>query len=224
MALLLKQLQAHARASGVCIGGRKEAIIDRLKQQWLVMGREPLERVVSVDLGFQNLAYAVVNREGVIEDWQRVTIDLPKEMNPASYAEVLYEFVQAKWAAYLRPSSLFLLERQRFRPFAGSMTPEHILKINAIELQLHCYLRTHSLPILPQSVAKHHGLPHGPEKKKAACHLVADLPCAQPWLEQFNSERKRDDLADSLLQALAFWSWRKHLSQIRDLLDMTSTN
>ena len=83
-----------------------------------------------------------------------------------------------------------------------------------MELQLHCYLRTQSISILPRMVALHHGLPEGAAKKQAAVRLVKTLPLVQPWLERLQAEGKRDDLADALLQALAFWAWRRNLQAL----------
>ena len=93
------------------------------------------------------------------------------------------------------------------------------MRLAILEGQLYCYLGENfkTIPVNPGSVAKYFDLPTGKEKKSAAVLLVKNLlkseriiP-ADPAMERFFLEQKKqDDLADSLLQAIASMEFRKN--------------
>jgi len=119
-----------------------------------------------------------------------------------------------------------LIERQRHRTHGAAALPETLLKVNMMEVQLHCFLLGKSISVLPEHVSKYFGLRTKTiSKKKAAVELVEELLVKDNrlfgnenpiMLKRFKDEKKRDDMADALLQAKAFLDWRYNFYQMLD--------
>lgn len=210
MKLTVKELQLAARRCGLPSTGTKLELSDRIS---LFHERsQPINRVVSIDMGTKNLAMAEISEDKHVHRLQLKNLDLPAIYDPRAFSCRIYDFVEAELASLKGP---FLIERQRHRTAGCSAIPESVLRVNFVEIALHCYLRGRTIPILPDRVASTFALPKGREKKKVAVETVKSmlkdksLKMNQDCEEAFKNSKKQDDLSDAILQGLAFLEWRQ---------------
>jgi hypothetical protein len=112
------------------------------------------------------------------------------------------------------------------------MIPGIVQKINMIECQLHCFLLEQQVyAVDPRMVSAYYSFRTGSKKKRDAIRLVNEfLSSPNPPVlvgdtlcKYYQEQDKQDDLADSLLQAVAYYQWRRNAamqwsSVIKDLL------
>ncbi len=182
--------------------------------------------VLSMDLGLCNLAACEVEAIETskseptiyrILNWNKFDLKLPAVYNPLKYAETVKRFVENDLLSTFRGEKVFI-ERQRHRSGSNSAVLETIMRLAILEAQLHCFLneKLETVPVNPGTVAKFFELPTGKEKKSAAVKIVKELlkserVVSSPTLETyFLKQSKQDDLADSLLQAIASLEFRKN--------------
>ena len=190
------------------------------------------QSILSLDLGLKNLAACEIapippessnpatETKYKILNWNKFDLGLPEIYNPQKYSETVKRFVENDLKSkFFRTGKSIFIERQRHRSGSNSAVLETIMRLAILEGQLYCYLGENfkTIPVNPGSVAKYFDLPTGKEKKSAAVLLVKNLlksekiiP-ADPAMERFFLEQKKqDDLADSLLQAIASMEFRKN--------------
>lgn len=179
--------------------------------------------IISIDLGLCNLAACeIIEMEESksiykILNWNKFDLKLPDIYNPLKYAETVKKFVEKDLLKDFKGERVFI-ERQRHRSGSNSAVLETIMRLAIVEAQLHCFLneKVETVPVNSSSVAKFFNLPIGKEKKSAAVKVVKELlkterVLTNPSIEMlFLKERKQDDLADSLLQAIASLEFRKN--------------
>lgn len=205
-----KALKALAGACGIPSTGCKAVVIERIHQFHQLV--RSVDRVVSIDLGTRNLALAEVTQDLRVHRLQLHDLDLPERFNPRLFAGRIRAFA----AAEVPGATPVLVERQRCRTMGSRAIPEAILRVNFVEAMLHCFLLGRATSVLPDRVASTFGLPKGREKKKASTdtvqRLIAEHQVAMPGPlhDYYMAARKKDDLSDSLLQAIAFFRWREN--------------
>lgn len=194
--------------------------------------------ILSMDLGLCNLAACVVEPvEGEstemapiyrILNWNKFDLKLPEIYNPLRYAETVKSFVEKDLLSSFRGDHVFI-ERQRHRSGSNSAVLEIIMRLAILEAQLHCFLSGKFeaiVPVNPGSVARYFDLPTGKDKKSAAVLLAKDLIQKECVLvpsslkSYFLGQKKQDDLADSLLQAVASLEFRRNCRSFFDKLEM----
>lgn len=194
--------------------------------------------ILSMDLGLCNLAACEL--EQVIEgehmdskqpryrilNWNKFDLNLPEIYNPLRYAETVKEFVEKDLLSSFKGKHVFI-ERQRHRSGSNSAVLEIIMRLAILEAQLHCFLygKFESIvPVNPGSIARYFDLPTGKEKKSAAVLIAKDLLQKERVLAPENlkafflGQKKQDDLADSLLQAVASMEFRRNCKIFIDKL------
>ncbi|KAI8092930.1 ribonuclease H-like domain-containing protein [Halteromyces radiatus] len=187
--------------------------------------------VLSFDMGYRNLAFVQVSKERHIKAWQVVDLAL-ENFHPSSMAPVVRQFVYDNIRP-LSPLEHILIEQQRARSNGSHGIFEHTLRVNTVEALLWCSLQeclttTTMEPILRRPVDQlwQDGLEslwstnNGSEKKMNKKH--ASILLVQHWLDQqtvscpddlahmFRLAKKKDDLSDCLMQALAWYQWREN--------------
>jgi len=191
------------------------------------------EPILSMDLGLCNLAACeIVEQEESksiykILNWNKFDLKLPEVYNPLKYAETVKKFVENDLLKDFKGEKVFI-ERQRHRSGSNSAVLETIMRLAILEAQLHCFLneKVETIPVNPGSVARFFNLPTGKEKKLAAVKVVKELlkterVLTSPSIEMFFlKEKKQDDLADSLLQAIASLEFRKNCREFIKKLNL----
>lgn len=194
--------------------------------------------ILSMDLGLCNLAACEIVEVEVevtksklsiykILNWNKFDLNLPEIYNPLKYAETVKKFVENDLLKDFKGEKVFI-ERQRHRSGSNSSVLETIMRLAILEAQLHCFLneRVESVPVNPGAVAKFFNLPTGKEKKSAAVKIVKDLLKTErvlinPSIEAyFSKQKKQDDLADSLLQAIASLEFRRNCREFMKKLEL----
>ncbi|PJF19378.1 Translation machinery-associated protein 22 [Paramicrosporidium saccamoebae] len=225
----LVDISKYCHECGLSVTGTKAEQIARLSTAVLQPALPAPFTLVSLDIGILNFAKAVieVEKDGIrpiLRKWEKTCLDLPATYHPRNSALCLREFAASLVADTSDQASIFLIERQTFRGGGFRMIPGNILNINRIEVQLHCFLLEHNVfPINARSVASIFGLESRNKKKHATklvddfCNDLAAAPIDIPseLASKYALERKKDDMADSLLQGLAFLTWRDNLEQLR---------
>lgn len=244
--MLLKYLKQQCRECGLPTTGTKSLLTTRLSAHLDTL--RPIQNIVSLDLGYQNLAMAHLSAKpkttsethhGIkweLKEWRRFSINVPSPICPRRLAQNVKEALEPIRMLNLPPaSSVLLVEQQRQRTM-GACVLERILLILKIEALIYAYFPNLAFPVLPARVSEHFANEkkcddqsqvdenkrqrrvnnNNREKKQDAIRLVQSLLDASPngaldipdqLKSVFKRERKKDDLADSLLQAWAFSQW-----------------
>ncbi|KAJ2744376.1 hypothetical protein GGI20_003033 [Coemansia sp. BCRC 34301] len=122
------------------------------------------EEVVSIDIGFRNLAFAHVSRDGKVLDWRRVELLTEANFEPWTLAAVVENFVQMTLPVRPASACTYLIEHQRFRSQGSAAVTDSVMVNNLIEVLLYANLRhvsAHVAAINPAQVSAHWGLIEG---------------------------------------------------------------
>ncbi|KAF7730096.1 hypothetical protein EC973_003042 [Apophysomyces ossiformis] len=216
-----------AMECGIATTGRKPEVAERLATHIQSMSPIPAS-VISLDLGYRNLAFCHMDRQNCIHDWGRVDLELP-DFHPSVMAPIVRAFVRQRLVPLLSyPVEAIVIERQRMRSGSSHAVLEHIIRVNYVEALLWCELTAlkekgdeydflNLVTMSRVAVERQWKDAMGPtktyhERKKAGAAMV------QRWLEQqtvvhcheavktlFLKEKKKDDMADALMQALTWY-------------------
>lgn len=215
----MQALKSTANSCGQPAYGNKASIIEALHMfQKTCQG---ISRVLSIDLGTKNLAIADISADDRIHRLALKDLELPDRYDPRTYTQILDAFVKAELEPFCDPGMVVLIERQRARTAGSHAIPEAILRVNFVEIMLHCCLKGRAISVLPDRVASCFNLPKGPEKKKASVQVVKGLMAesriklSDDALSVYHGNRKQDDLSDCILQALAFFQWQRSIAQFK---------
>jgi hypothetical protein len=243
-------LRIEAALTGVAISGTKKDLTERIMLHYAgVLPNETVtktcttvpESVISIDMGYRNLAFAHVSREQKVLRWRRVDLDIDNH-HPSQSASTVTRFVRDQLLKGISSTSTdcaIVIEKQRFRSMGGFSVLEHTLRVNMVEAMLwsalQCMTDPHMIKeaVSPVAVEKYWSDIKGfnsedtesSSKKKRSERLVAHLlasnyiDCSSELHDMFESEKKKDDLSDSMLQAIAWLNWRKYTQKnIQDIL------
>ena len=240
----LAELKSASIACGLASSASRAVQLDALKSFYLREAQHfpfPCGPVLSLDLGLRNLAACVVQDRRVLR-WEKFDLQLPDVYCPQAYAQHIGRFCAERLLPGFQGKFIFI-ERQRHR--SGSMAGifETIVRLAILEAQLHALLKDRftCIPISPAAVARYHDLPVGKEKKSAAVSKVKsiyegeekvevesangavesfqEISCDIPddLFRKFEGQAKKDDLADSLLQAVAGIAFRRNCREFFEL-------
>ncbi len=223
MSFSVAEVRAASIACGLASSSSRAVQLEALKSFYLRDAQSfplPSGPVLSLDLGLCNLAACVVQERTVLR-WEKFDLALPEVYCPGSYAQHVGKFCTERLLPGFTGQFIFI-ERQRHR--SGSMAGifETIVRLAILEAQLHALLKDRfvCIPVNPAAVARFHDLPVGKEKKAAAVAKVKSLKCVEipdALFKNFSAQAKKDDLADSLLQAVAGISFRKNCREFFEL-------
>ncbi|KAJ1721409.1 hypothetical protein LPJ53_004071 [Coemansia erecta] len=116
--------------------------------------------VISIDIGFRNLAFVHISRDGTVLDWRRVELLKEAVFEPWVLSSVVAKFVQN--VLPMRTSALctYIIEHQRFRSQGSAAVTDSVMVNNLVEALLYANLQhagAHVEPINPALVSAHWG-------------------------------------------------------------------
>jgi len=148
-------------------------------------------RIVSIDPGLRNMGFAIIN-DGVLVDFGSICIwDLVPKNKHSDYPFIARVLVDN--TDIFTDVDIVLIERQMQS------------RMKMIACSLRCFFWEKSHMVAPLSVRKYFNISTGVYKnnKKASIELVPKyLSIAQ--IDKFKQSKKKDDMADSILQGL-YW-------------------
>lgn len=236
---LVIQLKNLCRSVGVSPSGTKTELIGRLRAQLEIPFPDRPWSIISLDIGLLNFAKVKLDISDIasqptLTEWTKITLDerlVGGQIREAAIAmRALCQSLTNEMGNNndSDKGTVYLIEKQTFRGGGIRMIPGIVQKIKTIETQLHCFLVDHNVvSIDPKMVASLFSLQAGRKKQDAvrlADKLIADstltgitLPPIVPDSSRhyYQNHSKRDDLADALLQALAYHQWRLNLEKLR---------
>jgi hypothetical protein len=239
------QLQSFSSQLGIIQSGTKGELIQRLTAQ--VGQFTPISQnssVISFDLGYRNLAYCHLSKNGEILDWRLVDLELDS-FHPSAIAPIVKKLVKTSIVPQLKDAQAIIVEQQRARTGSGVSVLEATLRVNCVEAVLWTALVYEFAnaaiimkPIRRQAVDRVFQdeldaiiSEKGPtyKKKKATSSMVQSwldsgtvVQCEAHLKAMFNQEKKKDDLSDCLTQALAWYKWQEHTQAFIEYLEENS--
>ena len=162
--------------------------------------------LLSFDVGIKNLAYCLIDKDETgwyILDWNII--------NCASDNPILTLIEQLDSLPHLLESDIVLIEKQpsvnpNMRILGGCLYTYFTLRISheqSRKIKIQFYAAKHKLKNV--NVAQVQAKTKYARNKKLAIEETKFLLKDSPWLEFFLSNKKKDDLADSLLQGLSYF-------------------
>jgi Mitochondrial resolvase Ydc2 / RNA splicing MRS1 len=241
------ELKIEAISTGVQTSGTKAEVLNRIISQYNAVFSPYVttanlkivpESVISIDVGYRNLAFAHVTKDNQVLRWQRVDLDIDNH-HPSHSAISVTRFVRQQLLTKREKECAIVIERQRFRSMGGHSVLEHTLRVNMVEAMLWSALQCMTGPEMAKeainaiAVEKYWSMTEpdfstlssadsktaSRSKKKRSQDLVTHwldsnaLDCSSSLRAMFSAEKKKDDLSDSLIQGVAWLNWRKHMEK-----------
>ncbi|KAJ2799172.1 hypothetical protein H4R20_004541 [Coemansia guatemalensis] len=100
------------------------------------------EEVVSIDIGFRNLAFAHVSRSGKVLAWRRVELLKEATFEPWTLAAVVEQFVRDILPVRAAATCTYVIEHQRFRSQGSAAVTNSVMVNNLVEALLYSCLRS----------------------------------------------------------------------------------
>ncbi|KAL0081392.1 ribonuclease H-like domain-containing protein [Phycomyces blakesleeanus] len=204
--------------SGLATSGLKKELVTRLQNHYEriitngnVHGEYIREKalpssVISFDLGYRNMAFCHLDSTNTIRNWIRVDLALPS-FHPSITAPLIRQFVHSQIAPLMNQAGAVVVEQQRYRSGGAHSVLESTIRVNAIEAMMWYALeeiRTTNIMLMEPI-------------QRAAVDKTWD-EALKGWTDESKQEKKQDDLSDSLLQAMAWYKWRRFSL---DMIDAT---
>ena len=195
--------------------------------------------IVSFDIGYRNLAHVKLDHHNSVVEWVRTDLQLEDFHPSKTVPVIRNYMKQCILPMLDDGVETIMLEQQRYRQNSAPNVFEHTIRVNSIEAMLWYALyeavdgRSISLESISRQAVDRmwrseweevHPLPEdtsAPQRnrhKKIACVKLVDhwldegerIHLSRPELKAtFKAEKKKDDMADCLLQAMTWYRWRQ---------------
>lgn len=240
--LSAKDLRSLAVRCGSTSSGTKRVIAQQLMETTKQRVTKSNDQVLSIDMGLKNIGVCQIGckvgvpNKFVVNKWHLATLGEVPFAYP-QFANAAFCLVESLTKSVPAPATI-IIERQRSRSGGAAAVPQEIVKINVLEGIIHGILLSKYPHIGVESVNPKHVLGYWKdvlvdkdevkEDPKSAYRLAkkARFKLVREWLAnrrhspfEFDSKLvqteggKRDDLNDSLVQAVTWMQWR-HNSDI----------
>ncbi|KAJ2493759.1 hypothetical protein IWW37_000390 [Coemansia sp. RSA 2050] len=205
----LESLSSFIWASQVLARRRYLDLHQRLPPTLSEAHNEVIPReVVSIDIGFRNLAFAHITRCGKVLDWRRVELLTEANFEPWTLASVVERFVQTELPVRPASTCTYLIEHQRFRSQGSAAVTDSVMVNNLIETLLYANLRhagAHIVAINPIQVSAHLGLIGGRSSSSTEPQLPAEDDPKAPIAKRGKRQGKqpKSEQAESAVDLIA---------------------
>ncbi|CDH59426.1 hypothetical protein RO3G_09272 [Lichtheimia corymbifera JMRC:FSU:9682] len=148
------ELKDVAIQCGVSTSGRKNEVCDRIRHRFAsamssITRHDHFEAdqlvptsVVSLDLGYRNLAHIHLRHDNTILAWDRIDLDIPEEssFHPSISAPFVRRYIQSSLEPLLLCKEddvgAVLVEQQRYREAGAAAVLETTIRVNCVEAML----------------------------------------------------------------------------------------
>ncbi|KAI7882279.1 ribonuclease H-like protein [Lichtheimia hyalospora FSU 10163] len=148
------ELKDVAIRCGVATSGRKNELCDRIRHRFAsamknITRHDQFEvehlvptSVVSLDLGYRNLAHVHLRHDNTIIAWDRIDLDIPEEssFHPSVSAPFVRRYIQSSLEPLLFSKNdnvgAVLVEQQRYREGGAAAVLETTIRVNCVEAML----------------------------------------------------------------------------------------
>lgn len=235
--LRVAALKKVAMECGVSPRGNKIEIADRVCS--FAASRPPAGsdlRIVSIDMGIRNIGICAMkslwNKKPQLDKWYLASLDT--DFSQPSFASAANKFVTNHILTY--DPQVVLVEKQRSRSGGSPQIPNAILRTNVFEGMVHAILTTlktrpYVESIDPRLVIARYDNREPSKRKTYSASKRVRTELVKQWLmspeaapctftsdlDERNFTGKKDDLADSLVQAVAWNRWRYELAKLASL-------
>ncbi|KAJ3033685.1 hypothetical protein HDV00_005904 [Rhizophlyctis rosea] len=235
--MTVEKLKGKCWRFGLSSPDRKGELVSTISDHIsLIATHSTPKTILAIDMGLTHLAFARITTETPpkLLQWQLILPKLPKTYKPDLYAKECAALLDEH--VFQMPADVCIVERNYWGRNEGKI-PDYILRLRSFEAAFVSVMTdrarktgTKVESVLPQLVSAHYGLKkralaqnaemgketkydHG-VKKRMAVEIASEwmeqrvkVECADSTREGFNKVRKRDDLADALLLAVAWNDW-----------------
>jgi hypothetical protein len=226
------ELRGKCKSLGLISKGNKKDLRKRLECQLSWTQKCGLSKIVTcIDVGFKNFAVSTVKLKyqelPVLIDWRLIDLNLSRDFELSEAAESLKGTLNSSLPENV--TEVYIESQTWSRNGAGSLhsTPGRILHLKALEALVYGMV-TGSRPeakifqLSPRLVSDlfNIGDSHYAKKKKNAIGKANELLTNgsiilnETFREIYLNSAKKDDLADSLLMAMAVHSWWNNALQL----------
>ncbi|KAJ2820040.1 hypothetical protein IWW50_005216, partial [Coemansia erecta] len=156
LSAFIQESQSTALERYTCVHKRKPRKIATAHKSFVP------DEVVSIDMGFRNLAFAHVSRSGKVLEWRRVELLEEAAFEPWVLAKVVEQFVRDILPVRPADRCTYIVEHQRFRSQGSAAVTNSVMVNNLIEALLYANLRHSGArieAINPTQVSTHWRLP-----------------------------------------------------------------
>lgn len=158
--------------------------------------------IISIDVGIVNLGICMYEKGGIIKKWEVIT--LSKDNVVKSLKKELTKFVTEEEEKQIE---VVVIEKQPSRN-VKMRTIEGMIEMYFTMRNMKCIKYSAKYKLKSQSNAKSiHGKHNYRERKRLSIEVVKKIvedPKNTKWKEYYTASKKKDDLADALLQAMSY--------------------
>jgi hypothetical protein len=188
------------------------------EHNWLKLNR----RIVSIDIGLRNIAYADIDVSTMrINDWRRVDLGI----GCGGIGVITPLVVQFAETLQIDKGTRILIEEQRTRTAGGPMI-QTVFRANMVSAQLFAMFFSKAQLMPPKAISAASGIKEKASQSTSGSRYLVKkrtaITVARGYINDgvfeidrrlksyFECEKKKDDLADALVQANIYMVWKRN--------------
>lgn len=239
--LKVKELQHLCKSFGIASFGTKTCLQTRILHAFQANSCNN-SSILAIDIGIKNLAFIDISfhdNKPWIKRWELLNLDLPAKFAPVEYASLLNSIVSCKFNHL--SNTTVLIERQSWRRFIPQTILKSVT-VESMLIAILLYKAAHQKSvvvesILPKTVSDFYEIHKSQlnttktkqsnssvykQKKTNTIEIVKQalnanerdgIQCPDEFIQYFHSKKKKDDLSDCFLMAMAYIEWKKNMNE-----------